>query len=383
MTLNQNDTEKTLLSVSIAVMPAEHVLLKEISYLQSERKHLAKTLPWTLEEQLVDDVEDLHIAVAIMSDDLAVAAIVRKELIKQKLYALQEEKTVAQALVPEQLLLPWQAGQWTAEIQQNGNRWLWRTGAGSGFACNYDDLPLILKLTAEDQGLPQQIIIYSDNIEHDQSHLTTALIKSAVLGENNPVDNEGALANSIEWRNSRDIPVVTEPVINLLQGEFAPQIPWAKIWKQWRTAAYVGIAAIVVQGVYAIADYQLAKNQDLKLRQQIEQTYREAIPTGNMVEPVRQLKRKLSNYSTTNSSHFTSLLNDVGSELTKNKALKLQGLTYNEQKNSLQITLLADNFNSVESLRNSFESKGLEAKLSSSNAEGEKVRARLQINGKP
>jgi type II secretion system protein L len=123
MTLNQNDTEKTLLSVSIAVMPAEHVLLKEISYLQSERKHLAKTLPWTLEEQLVDDVEDLHIAVAIMSDDLAVAAIVRKELIKQKLYALQEEKTVAQALVPEQLLLPWQAGQWTAEIQQNGNRW--------------------------------------------------------------------------------------------------------------------------------------------------------------------------------------------------------------------------------------------------------------------
>lgn len=384
MTHSQNETEKTpSVAVAIVSMPAEQVLLKEIPYLQSERKHLAKTLPWTLEEQLVDDVDNLHIAVAILNDELAVAAIVRKDLIKQKLHALQEEKTVAQALVPEQLLLPWQAGQWTAEIQQNGNRWLWRTGAGSGFACNHDDLPLILKLTAEDQGLPQQVIIYSDNIQRDQTHLPNILSKSDAHIENNSAAVESGLTNNIEWRNSSDLPAISAPVINLLQGEFAPQIPWAKIWKQWRTAAYVGIAAIAVQGIYAIADYQLAKNQDVKLRQQIEQTYREAIPTGNMVEPVRQIKRKLASYSNTNSSHFTSLLNDVGIELTKNKALQLQGLTYNEQKNSLQITLLADNFNSVESLRNSFESKGLEAKLSSSNAEGEKVRARLQINGKP
>jgi general secretion pathway protein L len=374
--IKQTLATSTPVQMPIVSFPAEHILLKEVRYSPGERKHLAKTLPWTLEEQLIDDIEDLHIATALLSNDLAVAAIVRKDLIKQKLYHLQEQNIQAINLVPEPLLLSWEAGQWTAEIQQDGKRWLLRTGAGSGFACSSDDIQLMLKLTAEDQGLPEKLIIYSDNIERDQSHLPKVLTK------NHETQSQGALTEIVEWRNSIDMPSVTTAVINLLQGEFAPKIPWKKIWKQWRKTTFIVTAAILVQFVYAITDYQLAKRNDVKLRQQIEQTYRQAVPAGNMLEPVRQLKRKLANYNTTNSSHFIPVLSDVGSELAKNPSLQLQGLNYSEQKNSLQLTLLADNFNSVETLRTALEGKGLEAKLSSSNAEGEKVRARLQITGK-
>lgn len=348
----------------VASLAAEQVLLKEVSYLPSERKHLAKTLPWSLEEQLVDDVEDLHIAVAILGDDRALAAIVRKDVMQQKLQLLQEQNSQAAALVPEQLLLPWQAGQWVAHSQQQGKRWLLRTAAGSGFAASSDDLSLLLKLTAAEQGLPEKFLIYSDDCERDKAQL-----------------NNSELIDVSEWHSHNELHTSSEVVINLLQGEFAPRIAWEKIWPQWQKVAYFAIAVVVLQLVFSVVDYQLAKNRDLSLRQQIEQAYRQAIPSGNMIEPVRQLKRKLASYSTANSSEFMTLLNTVGAELEKNAALELQGLNYNEQKNALQLTLLADNFNSVETLRNNLESKGLDAKLSSSNAEGTKVRARLQITG--
>jgi general secretion pathway protein L len=371
-TSDQPHTAPTL--VAIASLAAEHVLLKEISYLPNERKHLAKTLRWSLEEQLIDDIDDLHIAVATLSDDLAVAAIVRKELMTQRLTNLSEQHIQARHLVPEPLLLPWQADQWTAAIQHDGQRWLWRTGAGSGFACHEHDLQLMLKLSAEDRGLPEKIIIYSDNIERDKQHLPKAL--------NHTETQTGALAESVEWRNTTDMPSVNVPVVDLLQGEFAPRIAWEKIWKQWRTTAFVAAAALIAQFIYAGVDYQLAKRQDVNLRQQIEQSYRQAIPTGNIIEPTRQLKRKLSSFSSTNSSHFMPILQDVTTEISSNKALSLQGLSYNEQKKSLQLTLIADNFNAVETLRNALATKGLEAKLASSNAEGSKVRARVQITGK-
>lgn len=362
--------------VPIASLAAESVLLKEVSYLPGERKHLAKTLRWSLEEQLVDDVEDLHIAVATLTDDLAVVAIVRKELITQRLQHLQEHGMQARHLVPEPLLLPWQEGQWTIEIQNDGNRWLLRTGAGSGFACHANDVQLLLKLTAEDRGLPAQIIIYSDDIERDKNQLPKA------LSTGDDTQASGALAEIIEWRNTTDMPTMTTPVIDLLQGEFAPRIAWEKIWKQWRKVTFIAAGALIFQFIYAGVDYQLAKRQDVSLRQQIEKSYREAIPSGNIIEPVRQLKRKVATFSSTSSSHFMPLLQTVGEQLAANKSISLQGLSFNEQKNALQLTIIANNFNDVEALRNALEDKNMEAKLASSNAEGTKVRARLQISGK-
>ena len=169
--------------------------------------------------------------------------------------------------------------------------------------------------------------------------------------------------------------------INLLQGIFAPSLPWNKWWQQWRIVAVAVAVVCVVQFVAVYTELSVLESKNVELRAEIERSYREAIPRGAVVDPEKQLRRKVSNLKGSSGDGFVALFDKVGSVIATVDGLSLQSLNYSGKDSEIRLTILAAGFNDVETTRSKLEALGLTAVLTGSNAEGNKTRARLKIKG--
>ncbi|NQX90384.1 MAG: type II secretion system protein GspL, partial [Halioglobus sp.] len=76
-----------------------------------EKKHLSKSLPFMLEEQVAADVDSLHFAYCPLDPGDYAVAIVSNERMRFS-QTLLEDLPGIRSWIPEPLLLPWQPGEW-------------------------------------------------------------------------------------------------------------------------------------------------------------------------------------------------------------------------------------------------------------------------------
>ena len=169
--------------------------------------------------------------------------------------------------------------------------------------------------------------------------------------------------------------------INLLQGQFAAKLPWKKWWQSWRTVAVLLIAVVIIQMGVRYTQLVVLDDRNIALRAAIEKQYRQAVPKGALMDPERQLRRKVNALKGSASSNLMSMLVQIGPVLKATDGISLQSLNYNEKQSEFRITILASGFDDVETVRANLENLGLTAELTGSNADGNSTRARLRIRG--
>lgn len=352
----------------ILLAPAEAVNLSIQSFDDSEKKVFAKTLPYTMEDELVEDIENLHFSFGEVENNTVPLALLRFELIDAWLEEFRQAGIELKKITPEQCLLPWQKGSWTLLI--DGDRYLLRSGQFAGFALERDTAMLAMQLLVnESELLPESLVIYAGDQDRD-------LLQSSI---------PDMLSSLVEWREGSYWDVVAENFphhtpLNLLQGIYASSLPWRNWWQQWRTVAAVVVATFTLQLVFNYVELSSLKSDNLALRSQIEQSYRKAIPLGKIVEPERQLRRQVNAMKGNDSSGFVTLL-DKMAPLLAGADYELQSMNYNGKLSEVRITILAPSFNAVEVLRSKIAEQGLTAEMTGSNAVGDKTRARLRIKG--
>ena len=101
--------------VCFAVAGADARLLT-LPVTPAEKKHISKSLPFTLEEQVAADVDDLHFAYCPLDKDNFAVAIVAREKMAGWQDSLSELPGIGKWL-PEPLLLPWQSGEWCLVVE--------------------------------------------------------------------------------------------------------------------------------------------------------------------------------------------------------------------------------------------------------------------------
>jgi general secretion pathway protein L len=352
----------------ILLAPAEAVNLSIQAFDESEKKVFAKTLPYTLEDDLVEDIEDLHFSFGEVENNTVPLALLRFELLDGWLEELSQAGVELKKIVPEQCLLPWQEGSWTLLI--DGDRYLLRNGQFAGFALERDTALLAMQLLVnESELLPESLVIYAGDQDRDE-------LQSLI---------PDMLSSRLEWKEGTYWDVVAENFpehapLNLLQGIYASSLPWRSWWQQWRTLAAVVAATFTLQLIFNYVELSSLQSDNLALRTQIEQSYRKAIPSGKIVEPERQLRRQVNAMKGDNSSGFVALL-DKMAPLLAGAEYELQSMNYNGKLSEVRITVLASSFNEVEVLRAKIAEQGLTAEMTGSNTVGDKTRARLRIKG--
>lgn len=344
----------------VLIAPAQRVALRDVAFAPTERRLLRQTVPYSLEEELVDDVDAQHVALGAATDNRVPVAIVDRDWLQQWLQRCEQAGLDIKRALPEQLLLPYRENCWTLRIEPQ--RWLVRIGAYRGFALEPESAQLALQLLLDGADeLPQALLVES-GLPPDEI--------AAVLPE---------LLRGIVEVLEPAAPAADAPLIDLLQGAFARVLPWRRWWRQWQRVAIVfGVAVLAHALVLGAQQYGL-KKQNIALRQQIETAYRSVEPRGVVNDPELQLRRKLKALQGSGGSNVMTLLQQVGGALHKIDGVSVQNLTYSEQQHELRVGLTAAAFKDVETVRVAIAAAGLNAQLVGSNTDGDKTRAQLRI----
>lgn len=351
------------LGVCFAVPGADARLLS-LPVTAAEKKHINKSLSFALEEQVAADIDDLHFASCTLDKETMAVAICARSRMLEWQSLLADFPGISQWR-PEQLLLPWQQGEWCLVVE--GDTTIVRLGKCEGFTIENTMVSAMLQGALAGQAPPQAIVVYG----RDQSADTALLPES--------------LRDKVQWRNGNLYAalLLSESAtvdLNLLQGGFAPRLPFARWWRQWRAAAALFAVAFVLQLAATYTDYRNLSSENLVLRGAVQDSYRKAFPKGAVVDAEKQLRRQLDALrGTGQSSGFVSLMERIGRVVAELPGTTIASINYNEKGDEMRMNIVAADFEGVEKLRSRINAAGLEAVMESSSAQGDLVRARLRV----
>lgn len=331
-----------------------------------EARLLRKTLPWRLEDSLLETPQTLHFAHGDVSDGRAAVTLTRRSALDQLRRIAQACGLVPHTAIAELSLVPWQPRQWTLWMHDVATqRVLVRHGWHHGFVCEVGNLADALAvLHNEQQAWPSEIVLYGTQAHYAdiRQRLPLSLQSLVVLRRQPAWDELFAASNQ---------------ACNVLQGSYAPPLPWQRWWRQWRVAALLLAALLVVDVVATVVNTSRLQSQQAAAKQQLIDEFRRVQPQGAVVDPLRQLQQLLV---TGGGSHaLMPLLTRMAPALRSDNSVSVDLLDFDGTNGTLQLDLHSQSLAAIEGLRGKLQATGLTVDLLGSASEAGTSRARLRI----
>ncbi len=348
------------------LVPTAPVVLLSSPAITKQRTKLAKAIPYALEDQLASPVEELHFALSeqVTDSDIGVAVVARGQM-QVWLAQLAGYGIRPDVLLPEGLGIPCKTDTTTALVETDSLAL--RVGAWTVLATDAESLPQLLTIIHADGRAPRAPEVFDFRLAPPLVLQGTAVTYHA--------QQRDALA----WL-ARNIP--TEPVINLLQGEFAPTHRQAPVQKLWRLAAILAAATIALSLLYGLLDrWQLQRQMDQLLAAE-HQVLHDSFPNLTRDDdPPRLMEselRRLRGGSAT--SGGLRLLTQIAPVLGSTTRITTKGMEYRNA--TLEIGLRAPDVPSLDAIRERLATlPGLKVEVTAANPSEGLVDGRLRISG--
>ncbi len=353
----------------IVLVPGEDVLLCRVGVPGQKQRLLAQAVPYALEEQLIDDVEEQHFALGAISGDQVNVAVVSHKKMQQWLALLQQAGIEADQLVADVLALPLAENSW--QLLQFKQRLLLRYGEQRGLVMDADSASLNLKALLAEAGESRPDRIKCQDFS--AAGLTLPGVDVELLVE--PASGLPVLTMAAAYQEQK--------AINLLQGQYSRRERMSKYWRPWRAAAALLAVFIVVQFASGIVDQQRLAAEKTALLEEIEQIYRQTFPKARKVVNAKlQMERALKSLrggSSTNEG-FSKLLAQAGEQFNQTSQLKIQRLSF--KNGQLDVALFIGDLQQLDQLKQRLvDMAGMQVEIQSATAKGDRVEARLRIKG--
>ncbi len=351
--------------------------------LPAKGARLRAALPFALEEQVADEIENLHFAPGLRrsSGDLPVVVVAHDKM-RAWLDRLQDAGIRPARLVPED--------------------------HGLAFVPNTLSL-----LVAEDQ------IVFNDgtNLEFVMQGVTPtdALMAAGMLGDEGDSEESEDVSKHLlvyceptdeqrfenDWMNLRqhldsvDIHLLPDGVlprlavtvasgngVNLLQGDYGERTDMGAIFKPWRYAAMLLLAF----GVLAIAgkaiDYFRLSSEEAALKEQFTAEYRKIRPddTREVLDPIGTVTSIRRSFGAGSSAPavFLPSLQQLAIAMEANKEAEILAISY--RAGVIDVRLSAPDVATLDSIQKSVsQSSRFTASIQSTDRVGDQVNSRIQI----
>ena len=264
----------------IVLVPAQDVVLTSAHLPKMHAARLRQALPFSLEEQLIAEVETLHFAMGERdAANVLPTAIVSKEKMQTWLDLLSSWKIVPDRLYPLSLALPFDAQGWTVSVMDVA---VIRMNAMQALTCEVSQLPDYLKALS----LPKEPSFI--DIHHFTEQSMAALFPFACD------------INEIKHARDAFLKILFEhlqkpPIINLLQGDYViKKKKWVGKEKIIRSIKYVSAAWLFLLFLYPVVSSFILQRRLHQIDNEIDAIYHKQFPHAtNIVEPKIRLKEKL------------------------------------------------------------------------------------------
>lgn len=327
-------------------------------------KRTRAAIPYALEEQLADDVEELHFALGpVGSDGGYPVAVVARATVQQLLADCAEHGLYPRQVVPDVLLLPpGDSDEW--EVLQSADDLLVRQGNYGGLWCPADSAELMLGRLLREVGVdgPTQITFY---LEPGQEPPEVDTLVERVDVQS----SVEALARGL-----------SAPQIDLLQGEFNQSAEMGKLWKPWRLPAALAACLLLLDIGTSVLQNNRLVAQEADQRAQMEALLKQAFPEIKRVrDPISRMRSELRKLKTGGAKGelmpFVAALSQA-----------LQGVpgtaikSVNFRNGRADVEMQTDSLQTLDKIKQSLDStQRIKATIQSANQQGGSVRGRLRI----
>lgn len=374
--------------VSVLV-PGADVLLAQVLLPTMKAQRLAKAVPFALEEQLAEDLDELHVAIGQQDKQGRVSnAVVSRTRLDAWLEQLRAVGLHADVMTPEMFGVRWERddaaeqGRWTMLIENQ--RGLLRTGAQTGLAFEMNNLSPVLQACFDDAGdnLPGtlRVIICGDDGSGSGFDTSDAYRNLAEMCVAEKVDL------SLEVRDETSGVTLAQGfdeqhAINLLQGDYSRKQQFAKILRPWRPAIILlGLWLVLQLGMFVV-EYSRLSASSSELKEQIEAVYRNAFPESrNVVNPKVQMQRGLEKLRSGGAQNegLLALLAQAGVVFKDTDGIKLRTLRY--KSNKLDVDVEMPDLQSLDKLKQRLSDEAkLQVEIASASSREGRVESRLTL----
>ncbi|HZO21596.1 MAG TPA: type II secretion system protein GspL [Steroidobacteraceae bacterium] len=359
------------------LVPGSDVLLAEPDVPMKAGTKLQQIVPYALEEQLADDIDDLHFAFGkrIGESSRTPVAVVRRDLMNEWLQTLKESGIAPDTMYADSDLLPHNPGQAVALLEEGVV--IVRPPSGSPVTLPTEALGEALNIaqqaTAElTAGGGRGLVLYTGAAEWHQHSAQVEALRERFDGIKIQLLTGGPLTLF-----AQQLPVASP--VNLLQGTYAPVTQNRVGWQAWRIAAILLVCLVGLHIVGKTAELGLLKRHERALDSSIGETFRAAMPgEHSMLDARRRMEARLAAArSGGDSGGLLSALEALGQARSVAPGAVVQALSFHQ--GALELKLSAPDATSLDKMSQALRGNGWDASLTSGNAVGSAYEGRIQI----
>jgi general secretion pathway protein L len=366
----------------VALAPATQILLAEPELPPGSGVKLARAVPFALEEQLTEDIDHMSFAIGRRGPNGGTpVAAVSRAVLQRWLSDLSAAGLEPTALYPDILLMPENPGQTVLWLEKG--RLAVRRPRALPFAVELSPVSEALTVagviadpldTTAELKVPESAILYVTREDWAQSQKEFEKLADKFDSLKVQLLPDGPLP----WL-ARGL-AGTE-AINLLQGEFARTTDLGARWRQWRTAALLAVALLVMHVAAQALQIRQAKHETAALDAEIANVFSSAMPAEAMQDPRRQMQSRLDRIRKAGAGpeHFLRTLKILSGAMAVAPKTDIDALSYRED--SVDMKVRAPSLAALSQLSQFIGKQGMTAEIQSSTPVAGGVEAHLQLRG--
>jgi general secretion pathway protein L len=370
----------------VVLLPGPDVVTTQVDLPAASQARLRQLAPYSLEDYVADDVEDLLFAVGAKFPSGATSvAVVARERLDAWLGELRSVGIAPQAVCSECDGVPDIPG--TICLLVEGERIYGRRAGQPPFVFEGLGLEGVLEVLgavhttqeSADQDLAEPppppprptLLVYTDQIGHARMQADLAALAAQGVDCDVKVLADGAFPHFASA-------LAQHPGTNLLQGAYAPKANWRAYAKPWRVAAAL---AVVVAGLGLLsqgAEYLALRREAASLNDRVATACSRVVSATRLDVCSSQVRTRLGQAGAAPSAGpvFLSALGAVAAS--RDPALRIDALSYRNRVMDLQ--LVAANVSALDEFARALQSTHrYAAKIESTTNTDKGVEGRMQI----
>ena len=364
----------------IVLAPAAQILLAEPELPPGSGVKLARAVPFALEEQLTEDIDQLVFAVAKRrSSGGTPVAVVSRAALEEWLSELAKAEIEPFAMYADISLMPENPGQTVVWLEQSRVA-VRRPGA----------LPFAVELSPVSEALVVAGIVPDPLAAADESKILESIVLYATRED--WARSKGEFERLSDQFDSLRVQLLTDgplpwlaggldapDAVNLLQGDFARTTDYGERWRQWRTAALLAVGLLFAHVGAQALQIRQAKHEGAALDTEIAAVFSQAMPNEVVKDARRQMQSRLDRIRKSGASpeYFLRTLQTLSGAISATPKTTIDSLSYREEATDMKVS--APSLADLSKISQLVAKQGMTAEIQSSTPVPTGVEAHMQV----
>ena len=356
----------------VVLLDSSNVHLNHVQLPTSNRQKMLRAIPYVLEEQLAEDIEDFHFVIGKTDPHYGTpVAGIRKDTIEGLLAAFSQAGISIDAIIPDAICSPAAPDQWS--VLFHAGKALVQFQALIGSVIDTANLPLLLQASLDRTvNKPEKIVCFY--LDGEQPDPALEQIDTDIEIINVAYNTHPLVVFCGEFDRAKSL--------NLLQGKYKPRRKNSGQWHRWQLAASLAAVWLVLYAGINLVELNSLKQKNAELGLEIENIYKKSFPgSRRIVNPRVQMEQKLNELrggGGPQGSQFLALLTESVSAISSQKDIEVQSIDF--RNNRMEIGLTGTNLQSVETLNNQLnKNTRLATEITSATSEKNIVKGRIRL----